>query len=66
MTNRVKDSAKEDITPASGYFELDSQTCGRIALHVYQQYKESLKSPSFQFLSFEDWVEKVIEYHDNH
>jgi hypothetical protein len=44
--------------------ELDSQTCGRIALHVYQQYKEAMKPSLFQVLSFEEWLTRLIDYHD--
>lgn len=44
--------------------ELDTETCARIALHVYQQYKEAMKPPVFQVLSFEDWLKGVIDHHD--
>lgn len=52
------------MTEKNEFLELDSQTCGRIALHVYQQYKEAMKPPIFKVLSFEEWLKKVIDYHD--
>ena len=53
------------MTEKNECLELDSQTCGRIALHVYQQYKEAMQPPIFRVMSFEEWLKKVIDYNEN-
>ena len=40
---------------------LDTYNCAKVALYMYEEYKKAMQPPVYRVLSFEEWLEKIME-----